>query len=109
MAHPQKVALLLFIKINNFGDEENGLPGVAFPLFKEMLSELINNFGDEEKPQAFPLNCWDPSHEERETSKNWSMLLVAAGTRYSLVKGERIVRSVPTAQLRAVLREAGFV
>ena len=74
---------------------------VAFPLFKEMLSELINNFGDEEKPQAFPLNCWDPSHEEREPSKNWSMLLVAAGTRYSLVKGERIVRSVPTAQLLA--------
>ena len=101
MAHPQKVALLLFIKINNFGDEENGLPGVAFPLFKEMLSELINNFGDEEQPQAFPLNCWDPSHEEREPSKHWSMLLVTAGTRYSLVKGERIVRSVATAQLLA--------
>ncbi len=28
-----------------------------------------------------------------------AMLLFAASTRYSLVKGERIVRSVPTAQL----------
>ena len=42
---------------------------VAFPLFKEMLSELINNFGDEVKPQAFPLNCWDPSHEEGALQK----------------------------------------
>jgi hypothetical protein len=31
------------------------------------------------------------------------MLLVAADTRYSLVKGERIVRFVPTAQLRGLL------
>ena len=80
---------------------------VAFFFYRDVFR--INNSGDEEKPQIFNLNCWDPSHEEREPSKNWSMLLVAAGTRYSLVKGERIVRSVPTAQLRAVLREAGFV
>ena len=33
-------------------------------------------------------------------SKNRRMLLLAASTRYSLVKGERIVRSVLTAQLR---------
>jgi hypothetical protein len=31
------------------------------------------------------------------------MLLFAAGTRYSLVKGERIVRFVPTAQLGGLL------
>ncbi|KAH0991588.1 hypothetical protein GBA52_003071 [Prunus armeniaca] len=33
-------------------------------------------------------------------SKNGHMLLIAASTRYSLVKGERIVRSVLTARLR---------
>ena len=33
-------------------------------------------------------------------SKNRRMLLIAAITRYSLVKGERIVRFVPTGHLR---------
>jgi hypothetical protein len=37
-------------------------------------------------------------------SKNKRMLLSAASTRYSLVKGERIVRFVLTAQLRAMDR-----
>jgi hypothetical protein len=36
---------------------------------------------------------------EINPSKNWCMPLGAASTRYSLVKGERIVRSVPTAWL----------
>ena len=75
---------------------------VAFFFYRDVFR--MNNSGDEEKPQIFYLNCWDPSHEEREPSKNWSMLLVAAGTRYSLVKGERIVRSVTTAQLLALCR-----
>ena len=35
-------------------------------------------------------------------SKNWRMPLYAASTRYSLVKGERIVRFVLTARLRAL-------
>ncbi|CAB4269733.1 unnamed protein product [Prunus armeniaca] len=34
------------------------------------------------------------------------MPLIAAGTRYSLVKGERIVRSVSTAWLRGFLADA---
>ncbi len=36
----------------------------------------------------------------REPSKNWRTPLYAASTRYSLVKGERIVRTVLTARLR---------
>ncbi|CAK7336254.1 unnamed protein product [Dovyalis caffra] len=39
-------------------------------------------------------------HNERTLRKNWRMPLFAANTRYSLVKGERIVRSVFTARLR---------
>ncbi|KAK9135651.1 hypothetical protein Syun_014981 [Stephania yunnanensis] len=37
------------------------------------------------------------------------MLLNAASTRYSLVKGERIVRFVLTAQLRALQPRFGFI
>ena len=46
------------------------------------------------------------SPQGRNPSKNWRMLLFAARTRYSLVKGERIVRSVLTAQLRELLRKS---
>jgi hypothetical protein len=41
-----------------------------------------------------------PPQREEMPSKNKRMLLSAASTRYSLVKGERIVRYVLTAQLR---------
>ena len=37
--------------------------------------------------------------DKKAPSKNWGMLLIVACTRYSLVKGERIVRSVLTTQL----------
>ena len=62
---------------------------------------VLNCWAPQEQPN-FALNCWAPPHREEEPSKNRRMLLGAAGTRYSLVKGERIVRSVPTAQLRAL-------
>ncbi|KAF7803805.1 Mitochondrial chaperone BCS1 [Senna tora] len=39
--------------------------------------------------------------KRKSHSKNRRMPLLAASTRYSLVKGERIVRSVLTARLRA--------
>ena len=65
---------------------------------------VLNCWAPQEQPN-FALNCWAPPHREEEPSKNRRMLLGAAGTRYSLVKGERIVRSVPTAQLRASLVE----
>ena len=42
--------------------------------------------------------------QEEEPSKNKRMPLSAASTRYSLVKGERIVRSVFTARLRWLSR-----
>jgi hypothetical protein len=45
-----------------------------------------------------------PSQKEKTPSKNKRMLLCMAHTRYSLVKGERIVRFVRTTQLRACLR-----
>jgi hypothetical protein len=48
------------------------------------------------------LALWDPLTKRRDPSKNWCMLLVVASTRYSLVKGERIVRFVLTTQLHAL-------
>jgi hypothetical protein len=45
-------------------------------------------------------------HFRRDPSKNWRMPLFAASTRYSLVKGERIVRSVLTAWLRDLLSKS---
>ena len=49
----------------------------------------------------FALVLWDPLTKRKDPSKNWCMLLIVASTRYSLVKGERIVRFVLTTQLHA--------
>ena len=52
------------------------------------------------KKQKFELSCGS-FLIKRNPSKNRRMPVRAACTRYSLVKGERIVRSVLTARLRA--------
>jgi len=49
---------------------------------------------------SFELGLSGLFFEGREPSKNRRMPLSAESTRYSLVKGERIVRSVLTARLR---------
>jgi len=54
---------------------------------------------------VFHFGLWGTLKQRMDPSKNWCMLLMllcVASTRYSLVKGERIVRFVLTTQLHAL-------
>jgi len=56
---------------------------------------------DERNIFDFSVDIVSLHFNEMEDFKNWRMPLWVANTRYSLVKGERIVRTVSTTRLRA--------
>ena len=67
-------------------------------LFTRLLITTIKSF------ETFKLGLYRLSSNRREPSKNRRMPQCAVSTRYSLVKGERIVRSVITAWLLDFVR-----
>jgi hypothetical protein len=68
--------------------------------------KLKTGFPEKAMENIFYSILWSPL-TKRTPSKNGCMLLIVASTRYSLVKGERIVRFVLTTQLHALTNKLG--